>query len=46
MRMITEAFNSMRDLTNFVNDNALDKKDIINILQTKDGLFLLSYYAE
>ena len=46
MRMYTQAFNQMSDLTKFVNAEGIDKDQIISIIQTKDGTFMLSYYAE
>ena len=46
MKMYTEAFNQMRDLNKFVNDAGILQENIINIFQSKDGLFYLSWYAE
>ncbi len=44
--MYTHGANSMREIEKFVNDNGIDKKDIVDIFQSKDGSFFLVYYAE
>ena len=46
MRMCTFAANQLRDIEKFVNENNIDKKDIVDIFQSKDGDFMLVYYAE
>ena len=46
MRMYTQAFNKMSELNDFVNAEGIDKDQIISIFQSKDGTFILSYYAE
>ncbi len=46
MKMYTEAFNDMRELNKFVNENAIPKDMIINIFQSNDSTYLLVYYAE
>ena len=46
MRMQTYAANQLRDIENFVNENKIDKKDIVDIFQSKEGDFELVYYAE
>ena len=43
--MITRAFNDMRELTAFVNENGIAKEDIVNMFPTNDGLYILAYYA-
>ena len=44
--MITMSFNQMRDLNDYVNKNAIPKRNIVNIFQSTDGTFLLIYYDE
>ena len=44
MKMLTRACNDMREVDTFVNANAIAKDQIVNILQVKDGTFLLIYY--
>lgn len=46
MRLYTEAFNDMRELNKFVNREGITQEQIINIFQSKDGMFYLNYYAE
>ena len=46
MRMQTYAANQMRDIEKFVNENGIDKKNIVDIFQSKEGDFVLVYYAE
>ena len=46
MRMYTQAFNKMSELNDYVNAQGIDKDQIISIIQSKDGTFFLSYYAE
>ena len=46
MRMLTEAANDMREINDFVNKNAIPREHIVNIFQSKDGTFMLVYYAE
>ena len=46
MRMYTQAFNKMAELNDYVNAQGIDKDQIISIIQSKDGTFFLSYYAE
>ena len=46
MRMQTYAANHMRDIEKFVNKNGIDKKNIVDIFQSKEGDFILVYYAE
>lgn len=46
MRMQTYAANQMREIEDFVNANGIEKKDIVDIFQSKDGDFELVYYAE
>lgn len=42
--MLTRAFNMMRDLEAFVNENKIKQEDIVNIFQTQDKLYMLVYY--
>lgn len=44
--MYTRAFNDMRELNTYVNDNNIKKENIVNIFQSTDGLYLLIYYAD
>lgn len=46
MKMYTQAFNDMRELNDFVNANDISKDRIVNVFQSKDGTYLLVYYAE
>lgn len=46
MKMLTKAANDMREINDFVNENHIQKDDIVNIIQTIDGIFILNYYAE
>lgn len=46
MKMYTRAFNQMKEVNTFVNDEGITKDNIINIFQSNDGTFLLVYYAE
>ena len=43
--MYTHAANSMREITDFVNENKLSKEQIVCILPAADGTFFISYYA-
>ncbi len=36
----------MRGIEDFVNKNGIDRKNIVEIFQSKDGDFMLVYYAE
>lgn len=46
MRMYTEIFNQMRDLTQFVNARGIAKDDIAAVQQLADGTFMLVWYGE
>lgn len=46
MRMQTFAATYLRDIEKFVNEHGIDKKNIVDIFQSKDGDFMLVYYAE
>ncbi len=46
MRMETYAANQLRDIEKFVNEHGIEKKDIVDIFQSKDGDFMIVYYAE
>ena len=46
MKMMTQSANSMRELVDFVNRNGIKKEDVVSMMQTKDGTFLLTYFAE
>lgn len=46
MKLKTKAFNKIRELNDFTNEQGIEKEDIINIFQSNDGLFILSYYEE
>ena len=46
MRMNTKGFNKMTELRDFVNREAIDQENIVNIFQSKDGLFVLVYYVD
>ena len=44
--MYTQAANDMREINNYVNDNHIPQEDIVSILQSKDGTYMLVYFAE
>lgn len=46
MEMRSIAGNSMREVLQKANSEGIAKDDIINIMQSKDGIFLLTYFAE
>ena len=43
--MITRAFNDMRELTTFVNENGIEKESIVSMFLSNDGLYIIAYYA-
>lgn len=45
MKMYTEAFNSLRDLNNFVNSHGIEKQNVVSIFQAEDSTYILIYYA-
>lgn len=44
--MQTFAGNTLREIEDFVNANGIEKKNIVDIFQSKEGDFMLVYYAE
>ena len=46
MRMITQAANKLREINDFVNEHNIPKDHIVNIFQSKDGIYNLVYYEE
>lgn len=46
MKMYTIAANDMREIQTKVNELGLKKDQIVSILQSADGTFLLIYYGE
>lgn len=46
MKMITRAFNQMKELTDYVNDKGIKKDAIVSTFGSHDGLFFLVYYGE
>ena len=45
MEMLTQCANSMRDITNFINEQKLTKDQILNIMQLNDGTIVLNYFV-
>ena len=46
MRMFVHSGNSMRELEEFVNENHIEKEQIFSMIQDRDGVWMLVYYAE
>ena len=46
MEMRTFTANDMRAINQFVNDNGIEKDQIVNIFPTPDGEYVLTYYTE
>ncbi len=46
MRMLTKAANDMRAINDFVNEMNIPQEHIVNIFQSKDGVFMLVYFEE
>ena len=46
MKMYTLAANDMREIQAKVNELGLTKDQIVNILQSVDGTYMLIYYGE
>lgn len=46
MEMRSIAGNTLRDVLNDANAQGIKKEDFINLMQSKDGLFILTYFAE
>lgn len=44
--MFTCSKNDMRAINAFVNEHKIPQENIVEILQSNDGTFLLVYYAE
>ena len=42
----TKAFDDMRQLMDFVNENKIKKEDIVNIFQSADKQFILNYVVD
>ncbi len=45
-KMYTYAANSMRAIDEFVNENGIQKEQIVSILPSPDGTFFICYYAD
>lgn len=43
-RMLVEWKEKMRDITDFVNAKGIQKDDILSIVESKDGGFILTYF--
>ena len=43
MEMETYCANSMREITDYINANGIQKDQIVNIMQA-DGIFTVNYY--
>ena len=46
MKMYSRIFDDMRNLNAYVNETGIPKENIVNILTSPDGSYLLVYYAE
>lgn len=46
MKMFTKAANDMREINTFVNENRIPQENIVNIFQSKDGIYMLVYFTE
>lgn len=46
MKLYTFEANQMLEIENFVNEKGIDRKNIVEIFQAKDGDYVLVYYAE
>lgn len=44
MKMYTRSFNFKTELVDFVNENGIEKDQIISIFKENDGLFTIIYY--
>lgn len=44
--MYSNGFNQMKELNDFVNDNGILKEQIVSIVESKDGTFFLTWYAD
>jgi len=46
MEIRTIAGNDYRDVVSKANAEGIKKEDIVNIMQSKDGIFLMTYFVE
>lgn len=46
MKMFTQAANDMREINDFVNEKGISNDQIVEILQSKDGTYMLVYFDE
>ena len=46
MKMLTYGANTMREIDEFVSANGISKEMIVNIMQTNDGTFMISYFSK
>jgi hypothetical protein len=46
MKLFSKGGNSLRELVDFVNEHKIEKENIVSLGETKDGLFMLVYFAE
>lgn len=46
MKLLSKGGNTMRELIDFVNQQNIKKENIVSLGETRDGLFLLVYFAE
>ncbi len=46
MKLLVQAFNNKRDVTEFINKNGIAKEDILSLFQERDATYTLMYYAK
>lgn len=46
MTLKTIYANTMRELEKEANEKSVHKEDVINVMQSSDGVFMMSYYTE
>lgn len=46
MKLLSKGANTMRELTDFVNEKGIQKDNIVSLGETRDGMFLLVYFGE
>ncbi|MBO6306350.1 MAG: hypothetical protein J6M55_02465 [Paludibacteraceae bacterium] len=46
MKLLSKGGNTMRELIDFVNQQKIEKENILSLGETRDGLFLLVYFGE
>jgi len=46
MKLLSKGGNTMRELIDFVNQQKIEKENIVSLGETRDGLFLLVYFGE